>query len=47
MNYLKLTTENRHVLYVKSMSKLHRITHLAFNEVGHTILFKNKDKIAV
>lgn len=48
MNYAKLTTENsRNALYANSMGKLHRITHLAFNEEGHNHLFKTKHLIAV
>lgn len=47
MNYCKLETENSYTLLVKSMSKLHTITHISFNEIGHNKLYKNKSLIGV
>lgn len=47
MNYSVLTTENGYGLFVKSMNKLHKVTHLAFNEDGHSFLFRNQNLVRV
>ncbi len=47
MNYRVLSTENGYGLFVKSMNKLHKVTHLAFNEDGHDSLFKNHNLVCV
>lgn len=47
MNYSKLKTENMCKLVVKSMRKVHTITHLSFNETGHNKLYSSKDLIGV
>lgn len=47
MKYSKLITENHNYLFVKSMNKIHRITHLAFNEAGHKVLFEKHQLVTV
>jgi|GEM_PF-1326814 hypothetical protein len=47
VNAAKFVTENGYQLFVRSMGKLHHVTHLAFNEEGHDKLFKTRDLICV
>ncbi len=47
MNHCELKTENSNKLFVKSMSKLHTVTHISFNEIGHNKLYKSKGLIGV
>jgi hypothetical protein len=47
MNYEKFASENDNSLFVKSMGKIHHVTHLAFNDQGHKKLFDDKNLIAV
>lgn len=47
MHYTIFSTENSHRLFVHSMNKYHRVSHLAFTEEGHTHLFNKKGLIAV
>ena len=46
MTHTKIVTENNFEIFVKSMRKLHKVTHLAFSVDGHNALFK-KDIICV
>lgn len=47
MNHTKLKTESGHALFVRSMNKLHRVTHLSFNKEGRDKLFNAHSSIAV
>ncbi|MEH6454861.1 MAG: hypothetical protein V7749_00935 [Cocleimonas sp.] len=47
MDYIQLSTENEHRLYVCSMSKFHQITHLVFNDQGHKTLMDKKQLVCV
>ena len=46
MTHTKIVTENNFEIFVKSMRKVQKVTHLAFSVDGHNALFK-KDIICV
>ena len=47
MNYVKFITHTNNSLFVQSMSKLHKVSHLAFNDEGHKALFDKKMLVCV